>query len=313
MPTVTIGLNTTDDFSGFEDSELTEGSPSSNSASNTDIEVTKFGGGDWRFAILKATGLSNITGPVTVSAATLNVWNHGGNDFTQVVSAYPVLRNWNVSQVTWDSYTTGNAWTTGGGQSVGNDRQASVASTTPAGGYAQWTGAGLIALVQAWINGTQSNYGLILERSDSQNDGKYLQFRSSQHTDGERPFLEVTYTAGGGSSTTVTPTTGGVTLEGRTPSANPFTNVRIRDTLINEAGSPVGSRTGIHLLVWYAGRPVGGPDLSYSAMTSDANGTISWSIATGSLAYNQHIFYVATDGGASLSQYTCARVIPSYE
>jgi hypothetical protein len=89
--------------------------------------------------------------------------------------------------------------------------------------------------------------------------------------------------------------------------------VRIREVLINEAGSPVGNRTGMSLLIWYGGSPVGAPDLSYSALTTDANGTTSWSIATGSLAYNQSIFYVATDGGASLSMYTCARMVPSYE
>ena len=120
---------------------------------------------------------------------------------------------------------------------------------------------------------------------------------------------------GGSSETTVTPTTGLAVMSGGQASVNPFSNVRIRDTLINEAGSPVGNRTGIHLMVWYAGVPSGAPDLSYSSMTSDANGTISWSIATGSLVYNQNIFYVAHDGNASgsLSQYTCARMIPNYE
>jgi hypothetical protein len=119
--------------------------------------------------------------------------------------------------------------------------------------------------------------------------------------------------AGGGSSTTVTPAPAALTMNGRAPSANAFTNVRIREVLINEAGSPVGNRTGMSLLIWYGGSPVGAPDLSYSALTTDANGTTSWSIATGSLAYNQSIFYVATDGGASLSMYTCARMVPSYE
>jgi hypothetical protein len=115
--------------------------------------------------------------------------------------------------------------------------------------------------------------------------------------------------------TTLTPSVGQLVWVGQIPSTNPFTNVRIRDVLINEAGSPVGSRTGIHLMVWYGGVPSGAPDLSLSNMTSDANGTISWSLVTGSLVYNQNVFYIAHDGNASgsLSQYTCARVIPSYE
>ena len=115
-----------------------------------------------------------------------------------------------------------------------------------------------------------------------------------------------------GGSTTITPTTGSVTVNGRAASMNPFTTVTILEVLINEAGAPVTNRTGMHLMVWYAGVPGGAPDLSYSALTTDTNGTASWSLATGGLAYNQTIFYLAHDGGSSLSMYTCARMIPIY-
>lgn len=114
------------------------------------------------------------------------------------------------------------------------------------------------------------------------------------------------------SSTTVTPATGSIVAQGRAPTVNVFTNVRIREVLINEAGSPVASQTGIHLVVWYGGAPSGAPDLSYSDMTTDTNGSTSWSLATGSLAYNQGVFYVAHDGHASMSVFTCARMIPTY-
>lgn len=123
--------------------------------------------------------------------------------------------------------------------------------------------------------------------------------------------FEVNAAAAGG-STTVTPTTGLATVNGRAGTVNSFSAVAIREVLINEAGSPVTNRTGIQLLVWYAGNPTGAPDLSYSALTTDADGTASWSLAPGGLTFNQVIFYVATDGGASLSQYTCARMTPTY-
>lgn len=115
-------------------------------------------------------------------------------------------------------------------------------------------------------------------------------------------------------STTVNPLPGSLTMQGREPSVNPFTNVRIAEVLINEAGSPVAGRTGMHLLVWYEGYPFGAPDLSYSDATTGAAGTLSYSLATGPLAYNSPIFYVLTDGNASgsLSGYTCARMVPTY-
>jgi hypothetical protein len=113
-------------------------------------------------------------------------------------------------------------------------------------------------------------------------------------------------------TTTLTPGVGAVTASGLAPTGNAFSNVRIREVLINEAGSPVANQTGIHLLVWYSGFPAGAADLSYSNMTTDPTGTTSWSLATGTLIYNQRIFYVAHDGHASLSVYTCAQMQPTY-
>jgi hypothetical protein len=118
--------------------------------------------------------------------------------------------------------------------------------------------------------------------------------------------------ASGSSETTVTPSAGAFTFQGQQGSVNPFTNVRIREVLINEAGSPLSNMTGMKLTIWYGGAPSGAPDLSYSAVTTDTDGTMSYSIATGSLAYNQAIFYVLTDGSASLSAWTCGRMIPTY-
>jgi hypothetical protein len=117
---------------------------------------------------------------------------------------------------------------------------------------------------------------------------------------------------GGGATGTALPGVGAVTTGGLIASMNPFTNVRIREVLVNEAGSPVANQTGIHLVVWYGGFPSGAADLSYSNMTTDPAGTTSWSLATGTLVYNQRIFYVAHDGHASLSVYTCAQMQPTY-
>jgi hypothetical protein len=118
--------------------------------------------------------------------------------------------------------------------------------------------------------------------------------------------------ASGSTTGTATPSQATLTINGKLPSANAFSTVTIREVMINEAGSPVSNRTGISLLVWYAGNPVGAPDLSLSALTTDAAGTASWSLAPGGLTYNQPIFYVATDGGTSLSVYTCGRMVPIY-
>jgi hypothetical protein len=120
-------------------------------------------------------------------------------------------------------------------------------------------------------------------------------------------------TGGGGATATAQPGVGAVSLNGRAPGTSSFTNVRIREVLVNESGQPVGGATGIDLLVWYAGYPIGAPDVSLASLTTDADGTTSWSIPTGTLAYQQPIFYVATSGDTSPSAYTCARLTPNYE
>lgn len=136
-------------------------------------------------------------------------------------------------------------------------------------------------------------------------------FTSSGATAGGIGVIAITESAGGG-STTVTPGVGSVTMQGRAPGSSAFNNVRIREVLVNASGQAVGGATGISLAVWYAGIPTGAPDVSLAGLTTDGAGTTSWSIATGTLAYNQSIFYVAYDP-TTPTRWTCARMTPSYE
>lgn len=119
-------------------------------------------------------------------------------------------------------------------------------------------------------------------------------------------------TSGGGSSVTKTPTTGNLSLGGLAVLTNAFQNVRIREVFINESGQAVASASNIRLMVWYGGQIRGQADVSLNGMTTDPNGTISWSIPTGTLVNGNAIFYVAQDS-ISFSNYTAARMIPSYE
>lgn len=119
-------------------------------------------------------------------------------------------------------------------------------------------------------------------------------------------------TVGGGSTGTATPGVGLATVLGRQASLNNFTNVRYQEVLINGAGSPMSNRTGLRFSVWYSGQCSGAPDLSYSDMTTGPAGTASYSIATGSLVLGQKGFGVITDGGASLSSYTCGLLTFTY-
>lgn len=200
MPTVTIGENTSDDFSGCEEVRLTEVAPTTNQ-DGSDLQVTKFAASDHHNSLIKFTGLSNIPAGSTITAASINIRLVSALDETaETFTGRRVLRNWVESEATWNVYSTGNSWTTAGALSQGNDISATVSTSdndiTNTGQY--WSlGEGNEQLrtdIQNMINGTVPNYGWHLERTDGEDDGAFRQFDDSEGTDGQRPFLSVTYT-----------------------------------------------------------------------------------------------------------------------
>lgn len=212
MTTVVIGDNTGNDFAGTEDTHMKSNAATTNYATTDPIESTKYGVGDHTHALLKFSGLSNITPTVTVSSATLSFYcviadNGYSGGTTQTISARRLLRNWDVATATWNVYSTGNSWTTAGGLSDGNDRTAAASATvtgnsTNDAAYKSFSGATMVSDTEAFINGTLSNYGWHFERTDSQNDTYFWQWSSEEHASGQRPYLTVVYTASGGSPTT---------------------------------------------------------------------------------------------------------------
>lgn len=157
------------------------------------------------------------------------------------------------------------------------------------------TGAGVRSFLFFEAYASSGSYGFDVTLSDAANGGfQVIALKESV------------------ASTTVTPSQAALTLNGRTPVTSAFQNVRIREVLVNGSGQAVGSATSIGLRVWYSGICAGAPDVSLNGMTTDADGTTSWSIATGTLAFNDPIFFVAQNS-VSYSHYACGRLVPNYE
>ncbi len=129
----------------------------------------------------------------------------------------------------------------------------------------------------------------------------------------ESNFAITSYTSynSGSTSVTKTPAQAVLTVNVLAPLTNAYTFVAIQDTLISESGQAVANAANIRLLVWYSGQAIGAPDYSVNGQTSNASGSISWSVTPGSLANGQAIFYLAQDS-ISYSNYTCGRVVPTY-
>lgn len=198
MPT--IGDNTGDDYAGAEDAHGRSSETSTNY--NTTTEYVSSYTGDLQHTWLKFSGISSLSS--TVTAATLYLYITEAGCATFDVDLNRCLRNWVENQVCWANWSTGNAWTTAGGTSTGNDISATVTAdwsmSSTTGAYDSISTAQLATDVDDFRDGTYSNYGWLLYPDSGQAADCYRRFISSDGTDGQRPYLSVTVSGGGGLS-----------------------------------------------------------------------------------------------------------------
>lgn len=205
MPTEVFGDNTGDDYSGTEDNFLQEDAATTNNGSASNFSIRDESSGNDTHGCISFSGMSSLPSSITVSSATMSLYQNWNNmSSTQVLSCYRLLRNWSESQSTWNIYSTGNSWTTAGGTSDGNDKSATVSDTmtknTTNQYYTSDDTAQLRTDCENIAAGTVSNYGWIWVRTDASDDGEQSDNTSSEGSDGQRPYLTITYTEGGGSS-----------------------------------------------------------------------------------------------------------------
>ena len=72
MPTVTIGANTGDDYSGVEDTAMRSSSATSNYDTRTTIQISENSISDHNIMLFRFTGISNLPAALTVSNATIS-------------------------------------------------------------------------------------------------------------------------------------------------------------------------------------------------------------------------------------------------
>jgi hypothetical protein len=200
MPTVTIGDNTggsANTHAGTIDTQLKSDSPTTNYGGDATFEVHKYAVGNHAHGLIAFPGLSNITGPVVVTAASLWLYMLSGAVDSAVMTFRRLLRNWVEAQATWNIYATASNWGTAGGLNNTTDRSVSSGTLTQGnasfGGYYEMVGdAQFRQDVQDFINGSVNNYGWHIERTDGADDTGFRTFASSEGTNGTRPYLSVT-------------------------------------------------------------------------------------------------------------------------
>jgi hypothetical protein len=165
---------------------------------------TSGGAGDHATRALIKFDVSSVSVAALVLTATMQLYedaadNSGGIASPWTVNVHRLLKNWVEAQATWNIYSTGNNWGTGGASGDGVDRVAVASSTlamdaTPAGGFVSFTG--LRADVQGFIDGSLNNYGWLIMTPTAEGSSAtvYNRFFSLDYgVAGNRPKLVVTY------------------------------------------------------------------------------------------------------------------------
>jgi len=130
--------------------------------------------GDWK-ALVKFD-VSQIPSNATVTSATLNLYLNAVYGSPGNVSFYRLLRNWVENITTWNIYDTGASWSTAGTGS-GTDYVSTAVLIQDPGVALGVKTFDLTSQVQSWVNGSQSNYGLLLTNSIATT---YYNFSSSE-------------------------------------------------------------------------------------------------------------------------------------
>jgi hypothetical protein len=138
--------------------------------------------------------LSSIPASATVTSATLYLYSKDNKD-TQITSIYRVTSNWNENTVTWLTWTL-----------LGGDFDSGIAyfNFIPDQNNCMLT-IDITNLVRSWVNGTYTNYGLMLYSTGSNHVIKYSSKENG--TSSEHPKLDIVYSVPTNTPTsTFTPT-----------------------------------------------------------------------------------------------------------
>ena len=207
MPTVTIGDNTGDDYAGTIDTFLQEAAPTSDGG-DLDI-VVRSDSGARRHGLIAFPGISNLPAAIAVSAATMNLYLSTAWDTDPKTNdANRVLVSWDEA-ATWNTTDGSTSWNTAGCLGSGTDRASASSGSTSTdqttGAYKALFGstAQFRTDIENFASGVFSNYGWVLTRTDAVDTSGQI-FNTELRTDGQRPYLSVTYTETGGSSQWVT-------------------------------------------------------------------------------------------------------------
>lgn len=165
-----------------------------NNGSHVDYFVGDNGSGVKYRAVLVAALASLPARIATIESAVLSLYLTAKPATNRTMYVYRVKRNWVESQVTWNSYSTGNAWSTAGAydsNDIDTTAIGSIGFTTSETLNAYKNISLDTATILGMYNGTYDNYGWLLKMATESADR--VTFNSDNETT-NKPKLTVNYT-----------------------------------------------------------------------------------------------------------------------
>ena len=149
--------------------------------------------------------VSSVPSGVTIMDARLWLYSTFYKSHPQdlTVSTYGLKRSWAEMETTWVRARSGIPWTLGGADDTSADRDGVPAGSELISDVNTWYGLDVTSLVQAWVDGTRENYGLLLLALGNTAE---MSFWSSEYSiPAWRPKLIVQYAFGVVPTSTSTP------------------------------------------------------------------------------------------------------------
>jgi|WetSurSiteA1Bulk_404760.scaffolds.fasta_scaffold11377_4 hypothetical protein len=198
-----MGTYSSQPASGY-DTWIDSASSDTNESSEDRLFIGEWWGGVETGRAFAKFDLSSIPLGSVVTSASFSIWtkvDYSNN--ARSVKLYRVKRDWVTAEVTWNSWKSGNSWTTPGAGNTTNDIDGtSHATGSTTASQAADTEIPLtfdtygMSELSKMIWGTVSNYGWLI-KYDTESDDSYDFHSSRSATPGYRPKLVVDYVVPG--------------------------------------------------------------------------------------------------------------------
>jgi hypothetical protein len=237
MPTVTITDNGGTGGTNTRLFELNQADPTTPYGSSDFARVKLGVGTNEELTMVVFPGVTSaVPGGATINSATLRVYKRDSNDnSTYAIEARLLRRQPVYDQATWNSYSTGNAWTAGGGKDGTNDRVSTVSDSSNSLNGVGYIEFDVTSDVQAMISGSAAGRGWQLVKAT---DGARTTLSSEGDTDGQRPELVVVYSSG-----TAVTGTGALTAPDSTISGSGSVNAA--PSAVTGTGAPAATKSTV--------------------------------------------------------------------